>query len=192
MQDDTDHMQETVDFRLTLTGEGSGLDAYTYMKSYQIHTHVRQKTHSPKICVASTPKGSLARASPKTRLTKTDLLGILKLLHEARVLADTRDVERLGFGADRVDEVVVLHRRAAHKTLDLRCVLERHGLLEGVDVRRRSLNHRNAPFLVASHVASGLDDGSWAERACSYAGQKRSEKEVVARADDELNCCQMT
>ena len=60
------------------------------------------------------------------------LLRILELLHEARVLADAGNVERLHLRADGVDEVVEGYRRVGDRALDLRGIREGDGLVHGL------------------------------------------------------------
>ena len=116
----------------------------------------------------------------------TNPLSIIKLLHEARVLTDTRDVERLCLSTNGVDEVVVLHRGAAYEALNFGRVFECNGLVGWVDVGRGSFNDGHAAFLVTGHIPGGLNDRSWAQRAGSDTGQERREKEVIAGANNEL------
>ena len=49
----------------------------------------------------------------------THMLGVLKLLHEAPVLLDAGNVERLHLGADSEHKVVIVDSRRRDQPLDL-------------------------------------------------------------------------
>jgi hypothetical protein len=77
------------------------------------------------------------------------LLRITQLLHEDRMLLDTRDVERLRLGADSIDEIVVRDGSRRDISFDSGCIGESdrlriwlRGMIRARDMTRRLVRIR--------------------------------------------------
>src|ERR1700691_5697134 len=89
----TDHVKQTINFFLALSGERSSLHAYQLSKNFRINPYPPYPTKKRKL-----------RTVHKLSLHP---LRIGQFLHEARMFFHTRDPKRLCLSADCIDEVVI-------------------------------------------------------------------------------------
>lgn len=125
---DDNHMKKTVCLFGSLTRESGGLDTYwSEFSKLQcpvlfLHTVKETVLHLHDLSA----QGIWQWQSPSKI---PHLLSILELFHEAGVLLDSRNAERLGLGTDTVDKIVVRYSRCANSTLDIRGITEGDGFV---------------------------------------------------------------